>query len=127
MKALEGAFNQEKALVGAFSINLKTDCETNGSFYSTNEELAKHVDMPDCFWDFDVPNRECLQYKMKKDVMEFGTHAFAYSILLEEWLDYGRWYRSKDIYSIAPPSTGYWTTKKWHLNEVFPSIPICRG
>ena len=32
MKALVGAFNQEKALVGAFSVIVKTDCETDGSF-----------------------------------------------------------------------------------------------
>ena len=36
VKALEGAFNQEKALVGAFSVIVKTDCETDGSFYSTS-------------------------------------------------------------------------------------------
>ena len=35
MKVLVGAFNQEKALVGAFSVIVKTDCETDGSFYST--------------------------------------------------------------------------------------------
>ena len=29
------AFNQEKALVGAFSVIVKTDCGTNGSFYSS--------------------------------------------------------------------------------------------
>ena len=32
MKALVDAFNQEKALVGAFSVIVKTDCETDGSF-----------------------------------------------------------------------------------------------
>ena len=31
MKALVGPFNQEKALVGAFSVIVKTDCETDGS------------------------------------------------------------------------------------------------
>ena len=31
MKALVGAFNQEKALVGAFSVIVKTDCETDGA------------------------------------------------------------------------------------------------
>ena len=36
MKALVGAFNQEKTLVGAFSVIVKTDCATDGSFYSTN-------------------------------------------------------------------------------------------
>ena len=36
MKALVGTFNQEKALVGAFFVIVKTDCETDGSFYSNN-------------------------------------------------------------------------------------------
>ena len=36
MKALVGAFNQEKALVGAFSVIVKTNCETDGSFYSNS-------------------------------------------------------------------------------------------
>ena len=31
MKALVCAFNQEKALAGAFFVNVKTDCETDGS------------------------------------------------------------------------------------------------
>ena len=35
MKALVGAFNQEKAVVGALSVIVKTDCGTDGSFYST--------------------------------------------------------------------------------------------
>ena len=30
MKVLVGAFNQEKALVGAFSVIVKTNCETDG-------------------------------------------------------------------------------------------------
>ena len=38
VKALVGAFNQEKALVGAFSVIVKTGWGTNGSFYSTNTE-----------------------------------------------------------------------------------------
>ena len=37
VKAVVAAFNQEKALVKAFSVIVKTDCETDGSFYSTNE------------------------------------------------------------------------------------------
>ena len=36
MKALVGAFNQEKALVGDFSVIVKTDCGTDGSFHSTS-------------------------------------------------------------------------------------------
>ena len=31
MKAVVAAFNQEKALAGAFSVIVKTDCETDGS------------------------------------------------------------------------------------------------
>ena len=38
MKALVGAFNQEKALVGAFSVIVKTGFGTNGSFYSTKQD-----------------------------------------------------------------------------------------
>ena len=40
VKALVGAFNQEKALVGAFSVIVKIDCETDGSFYSTSPHLS---------------------------------------------------------------------------------------
>ena len=32
---LVGAFNQEKALEGAFSMIVKTDSETNGALHST--------------------------------------------------------------------------------------------
>ena len=35
MKVLVGVFNQEKALVGAFSVIVKTECGTDRSFYST--------------------------------------------------------------------------------------------
>ena len=45
MKALLGAFNQEKALVGAFSVNVKTGCETDGSFYSTNLDTCPQLDV----------------------------------------------------------------------------------
>ena len=40
MKALVGAFNQEKALVGAFSVIVKTGSGTDGSFYSTNSDIV---------------------------------------------------------------------------------------
>ena len=38
MKALVGAFNQEKALVGAFSVIVQSVVEPMDSFYSTKEE-----------------------------------------------------------------------------------------
>ena len=35
VKVLVGAFNQEKNLVGAFSVNVKTGCGTDGALHST--------------------------------------------------------------------------------------------
>ena len=51
VKALVGAFNQEKALVGAFSVIVKTGCGTDGSFYSTNLlscSISHHFLTDDC-------------------------------------------------------------------------------
>ena len=45
VKALVGTFNQEKALVGAFSVIVQTDCATDGSFYSTIQ-IASSVAVP---------------------------------------------------------------------------------
>ena len=45
-----GAFNQEKALVGAFSVIVKTDCETDRSVCSTTGE-----------WNLVCPPRELLR------------------------------------------------------------------
>ena len=39
---LVGAFNQEKALVGAFSVIVKTDCEIDGSSYSYSTSCNSH-------------------------------------------------------------------------------------
>ena len=36
LNSVLGALNQEKALVGAFSVIVKTGCGTDGSFYSTS-------------------------------------------------------------------------------------------
>ena len=41
MIALVGAFNQEKALVGAFSMIVKTGCETDGALHSTSADSAE--------------------------------------------------------------------------------------
>ena len=47
LKALVGAFNQEKALalalVGAFSVIVKTHCETDGALHSSNQETYKET------------------------------------------------------------------------------------
>ena len=37
MQALVGAFNHEKALVGAFSVIVKTGCGTDGALHSTSD------------------------------------------------------------------------------------------
>ena len=43
MKTLVGAFNQEKALVGAFSVIVKTDCETDGALHSKAGVSSRRV------------------------------------------------------------------------------------
>ena len=43
MKALVGAFNQEKALVGAFFVIVKTDCETDEALHSTTSDTQTLV------------------------------------------------------------------------------------
>ena len=43
MKALVGAFNQEKALVGAFSVIVNTGCGTDGALHSTSYN-SPHTD-----------------------------------------------------------------------------------
>ena len=40
MKVLVGAFNQEKALVGAFFVIGKTGCGTDGALHSTSLQCA---------------------------------------------------------------------------------------
>ena len=44
MKALVGAFNQEKALVEAFSVIVKTGCETDGALHSTSHIITATED-----------------------------------------------------------------------------------
>ena len=46
VKALVGAFNQEKVLVGAFSVIVKTDCDPEGSFYSINTNTRRNACSP---------------------------------------------------------------------------------
>ena len=41
MKVLVGAFNQEKTLVGAFSVIVKTGCGTDGALHSTSVETMQ--------------------------------------------------------------------------------------
>ena len=48
MKALVSAFNQGKALVGAFSMIVKTNCGTDESFYSTSHYICRVVTTGHC-------------------------------------------------------------------------------
>ena len=68
MKALVGTFNQEKALVGllvgAFSVIVKTGCETDGSLHSTTPGCTRTATRrgesrgPGCGMDTMVATRE---------------------------------------------------------------------
>ena len=44
MKALVGTFNQEKALVGAFSMIVKTGCETDGALHSSSKYRDSEIE-----------------------------------------------------------------------------------
>ena len=47
MKALVGTFNQEKALVGAFSVIVKTGCGTDGSICGTSADDVLTAQVPE--------------------------------------------------------------------------------
>ena len=88
--------------------------QLNGSGNAVYEELAKHVDNQQTTID----NHIIVENKIWEGVMEKGTHVLTLSIIKPSWYEFGRWYRSKDTYSLSTPNVGFWTTKKWHLNEV---------
>ena len=50
MKALVGTFNQEKALIGAYSVIVKTGCGTDIALHSTshNSETVADCQVPGC-------------------------------------------------------------------------------
>ena len=50
MKALVGVFNQEKALVGAFSVIVKTGCGTDGPLHSTSPDYPHLSLVRQGFW-----------------------------------------------------------------------------
>ena len=59
MKALIGAFNQEKALVGAFSVIVKTDCETMDRFTALVEAVASSVaSLPATIYTYFFPDSD---------------------------------------------------------------------
>ena len=46
VKAVVATFNHKKALVGAFSVIVKTDCETDGSFTAQEQRQASDGPAP---------------------------------------------------------------------------------
>ena len=50
MKALVAAFNQEKALVGALSVIVKTGCGTDGALHSTALVLSVKCSVTEFYW-----------------------------------------------------------------------------
>ena len=86
----------------------------NESGIAVYEELAKHVDSQQSTID----NYIIVENKVIEDVMEKGTHVLTFPIITPSFYELGRWYKSKDTYSLSSPNGGFWTTKKWHLNEV---------
>ena len=57
MKVLVGAFNQEKALVGAFSVIVKTDCGTDGALHSSSQTINNADNMDTRYFNF-YPERD---------------------------------------------------------------------
>ena len=93
----------------------KTLNESGNAVY---EELAaNHVDNQ--YDKMTIDTHAMAEVKVIEDVMEKGTHVLSYSIIEPLWYELGRWYKSKDTFSLSPPNAGFWTTKKWHLNEKF--------
>ena len=84
MKALVGAFNQEKALEGGPSPSMivKTDCETDGALHSTSL-------VPHCHW-----SRPSKQVEITALNQQYSQHqtSHAFSLLLKpsnEWQNGG--------------------------------------
>ena len=88
----------------------------NKSGIAVYEELAKHVDYQ--YQQMPIDDFSKFEAKVIEDVMEKGTHVLTFPIITPSFYELGRWYKSKDTYSLSSPNGGFWTTKKWHLNEV---------
>ena len=77
MKAVVAAFNQEKALVGAFSVIVKTDCETDGS--SAALVITRRSKQLNCLMDvvqeLDMEQTYKNNLALLFDVVEFYFHA----------------------------------------------------
>ena len=91
MKAVVAAFNQEKALVGAFYVIVKTGCETNGALHSTS--LVQH-----CHWS--RPSKQVEITALNQQHSQQQTSR-AFSLLIKpsnEWQNGGFKMENSDIH-----------------------------
>ena len=70
--------NQEKALVGAFSVIVKTDCGTDGSFYSTIKNIPDVNLLVDISAQLRKPPSEENKFLQESDRQEIVTMAATY-------------------------------------------------
>ena len=70
---LVGTFNQEKALVGAFSVIVKTDCGTDGALHSTSWEYWRRTSPLSCGHEVRVPQSPA-EYGTKLDISPHISH-----------------------------------------------------
>ena len=69
MKALVGAFNQEKALVGAFSVIVKTGCGTDGSICGTSQLISS--------WSVELRLAPVIGHIYHHQIFKFGQRQWA--------------------------------------------------
>ena len=87
MKAIAGAFNQKKALVGAFSVIVKTGCGTDGTLHSTTEDRG----LRECY--------QCWRWLISTTLLRRQT---LQGNIVEQvgGLQYWHWFHS-DIYRVS--------------------------
>ena len=56
---------------------------------------------------------------MVQDAIVNGSSVFQVGFLLDYWLEWGKWYRSKDRASGQNPFGSYLMNKKWTMEEEF--------
>ena len=105
VKALEGAFNQEKALVGAlvgaFSVIMKTHCETDGSsagliwIEQTNlpPYLTQRVMSPDYQKIYFYSSNERKGYKIGNYVLMFDLTFYDSAEYQQSCNNISKWYK----------------------------------
>ena len=122
MKAVVAAFNQEKALVGAFSVIVKTGCGTDGSFYTTKqeEELASQQTLAMAFVTFmNINHARLFLRDHKSSVLNWKRRCQQSSLAMEP----RRW----RVWFAPPPgdiiwenmSNRHWTLVKKILANLF--------